>query len=339
MLADYPISRVPELWRQGKYPAWHLYGQHHAAQFGVDMDILPFEKFHLLGKLSRSFTGNLDQQLQLLLQLNCYDAIYAMIDNILPLVSWLKLKGLIKTPIITLLHGFSLTHLMRLKWCYDASDRLIATSRKTAEETIKLFHLPPQKMRTVNWWADTKFYPDTSPVEKYENFILSNGKSWRDYPPLFEAVGKIGVAAKFVMQASEVPRKYAGNIEVIPYTSLPMTPSDFLPDLARATVVAVPLSEESSHRSNGITQLMEALASGVPVVMTESPCIDIDIEEEGCGFWVKHGSVDDWTEKLTRITSDPMLQRSMGRNARRIAEKYKVQNFSKSLCEIIKEVA
>ncbi|ACF13007.1 glycosyl transferase group 1 [Chloroherpeton thalassium ATCC 35110] len=309
------------------------------------MDILPFKKFLWLKKLSKTITGDLDQQLRALSLLSRYDAIYAMINGPIVGLCFLRKAGLLKTPIIVLAHGLPPYDHPSFKISYQGADHVIATNRVTYERIKSRYNLPDEKITLMNWWSDIEFYPDYSREERTEPFLFSNGQSWRDYSTLFQAVTKAGIKAKFIIPESQLSSDYGKNIEVTVYRKNPhanfqdgFMPGDFLPILRKTTIVAIPLDENRLHRSNGITNMMEAFAAGVPVIMTESPCIDIDIEREGSGFWVKEGDVEDWVEKITRISNNPTLQKQMAANARKTAEKYKVQSFSEGLCQTIKKV-
>lgn len=345
LIADYPLDEIQRLNQQKKFPAWHLYGQNHAHEFGVQMDILPFKKFDWLKKLSKTITGDLDQQFRVLALLSKYDAIYAMINGPVTGLCFLRKKGLLKKPVIILAHGLPPYEHESFKISYQGADHVVSTNRVTYERIKSRYSLPDSKITLLNWWADIDFYPDYSKESRVEPFLFSNGQSWRDYPTLFQAVTKSGIKAKFIIPESQLPPSHGKNIDVTVYRRNPHSnfqegfmPGDFLPILKKTTIVAIPLDENRLHRSNGVTNMMEAFAAGVPVLMTESPCIDVDIEREGCGFWVKEGHVNDWVEKIERIKNDPELQKKMSVNARKTAEKYNMRAFSEGLCRSIKKV-
>lgn len=70
--------------------------------------------------------------------------------------------------------------------------------------------------------------------------------------------------------------------------------------------------------------LIEAMASGKPVIGSNVGGIPDLIEDENNGFLFESGDVDDLAKKLARLLSDPQLAHKMGLNGKRLVE----ENFS-----------
>lgn len=96
-----------------------------------------------------------------------------------------------------------------------------------------------------------------------------------------------------------------------------------------------------SSRTEGMGRvLLEAMASGKPVIGSNVGGIPSLIEDGRNGFLFESENVDDLADKLQRLLSDPTLARRMGEESRRIveekfsSEKY-VENFRKMVDEIL----
>ena len=63
----------------------------------------------------------------------------------------------------------------------------------------------------------------------------------------------------------------------------------------------------------------------------------MDIEAEGCGFWLEVEDVEGWVEKLRYIADNPEEAEAMGKKGRALAERYyNVKQCGKEVANIIK---
>jgi glycosyltransferase involved in cell wall biosynthesis len=90
---------------------------------------------------------------------------------------------------------------------------------------------------------------------------------------------------------------------------------------AKALAVAIPRIDLPDDTS-GFTNLLEAMAMGKPVIMTRTGCLDLDIEKEGIGFYVKPYDVNGWIEALGYARSNGAKMSEMGARGRKLAESY-----------------
>ena len=51
----------------------------------------------------------------------------------------------------------------------------------------------------------------------------------------------------------------------------------------------------------GFTEMLEAMSMGKPILMTNSGCLDIDIEKEEIGLYVNPGDATDWIKKINYL--------------------------------------
>ena len=87
----------------------------------------------------------------------------------------------------------------------------------------------------------------------------------------------------------------------------------------------------------GLTTVVEALALGLPILCTRNPQMPMDIEAEGCGFWLEPEDVEGWKEKLLYIANHPDEAKTMGQRGRALVEQYySVEQCGKEVAKIIK---
>src|SRR5208283_2518075 len=90
----------------------------------------------------------------------------------------------------------------------------------------------------------------------------------------------------------------------------------------------------------GLTELDDALASGRPIVMTETEYVDIDLNGEGVGRTVPVGDVEGWRVALEELLADRGELREMGRRARAFAESsWNSRLFADRLADVLARLA
>lgn len=119
-------------------------------------------------------------------------------------------------------------------------------------------------------------------------------------------------------------------------------PSDDVANwMRRASVLAAPSLTASDGDAEGLPNVVvEAAASGLPVVGTTHSGIPEAIEEGISGFLVPEGDAEALAARLTTLLGSDSLRRDMGAAARRLAEhKFSRQMLTERLESIYDEVA
>ncbi len=95
---------------------------------------------------------------------------------------------------------------------------------------------------------------------------------------------------------------------------------------------AVDLFVTPSHSDGSSVSLLEAMACGLPVLVSDIPGNREWVTDGGAGWLFEDGSADDLVEKLLFLAADPLLE-SYGREGRRITEQRAdwSRNFQKCL--------
>jgi glycosyltransferase involved in cell wall biosynthesis len=103
-----------------------------------------------------------------------------------------------------------------------------------------------------------------------------------------------------------------------------MSQSQLASQIRSSEIVLAPLALNDRNVLQGCCPLkvLEGMACGVPVIASDLPAVR-ELGRDGTHFLlVKPGSVDQTTEAILRLHSDPESARTIGANARRHIENY-----------------
>ncbi|PPD21297.1 MAG: hypothetical protein CTY24_08025 [Methylobacter sp.] len=348
-LNNYDMLSSYGAWQKGEYPAHHLWGAAHLKDFGVDTEILPFEKFpgansywrlQRLLKLDQLGMRGLDQQLRALVQ-GHYDLIYSACQNHSFLLARLRAWGILRTPVIAVIHHPIVPGSVE-KVFFTGHDRLICLSESVRQGLLTDYaFLDPGKVIKLDWGVDEAFYgdyreagadiTDTVPV------IVSAGKSNRDHDVLVNAANGLNCQVRIYCSEDSRPKANPLPSNVVLTTGAkranPATYRELVEVYKQAFAVAIPINKTNALA--GLTSLMDALAVGRPVIMTRNPYIDIDIEALGIGIWCDIADAAGWRAALSRLLNNPAEAAQMGRKARQLAdEKYNIVQFTSDLAAV-----
>ena len=93
-----------------------------------------------------------------------------------------------------------------------------------------------------------------------------------------------------------------------------------MPGLYRLAAVFVIASEIETQ---GLV-ILEAMASGLPVVAIEATCIPELVQEDVNGYLTQSGDVEQMSEQVLRILMSPDRAKEMGRVSRALAQEHSI---------------
>ncbi len=338
---NYAMNQAWDLWHNGEWPAHHLWGITHLKNYGIDVDILPYEKYVALKKIMVEDVGNLDQQVRMLVGWHRYDLIYSGCQTSTILLSWLRRWGILRKPIIATIHH-PLGESLRNRWFVQGHSKLLCLSQRFKRQIEQSFGgLADGKLELLEWGADLGFYHFDESVSRDDaGLIVSAGTSKRDYNTLVQAAGAVDCRVKIYCSANSAPAVVPlpanvgvyvgdGTYDAIGYREL-------FAEYEQAAVVAIPLKD--IRILSGLTSLLDAMLVGKPVIMTKNPGIDIDIEAAGIGIWVEPGDVKGWRDAIDYLIANPEKARDMGKRGRELCEnRYNLDRFSSQLALAIQK--
>ncbi len=353
MVNDYPLDSYYNQWKNGLTPSQQLWGKVELDKEGFEIIILPHEKYNFLNKLGNIVNiQHFDQQVRALLIKNEIDIIYApFAAATTKLLLILKLLGLIKTPIVAVIHypllgSNSQNRIIKLlgKKLMMGFDRMLFISQNIKSDNISSFALTPKEYEKrfvhLNWGAETTFYNkvDHRDNDEREDYFISSGQTDRDFDTLIEAFRHLDFKLKIYAMPNYEPKSkdIPENVEI--YTD--KISSRELIELYKNSLAVLICFKIRQKSTLGITVLFDAMAIGKPVIITENSYIDIDVEKEGIGYWVGEGDVQDWVSKIKKLIDSPEKCKTMGQKAFDLHKsKYNMDNFGNLLKNVLLDLS
>jgi glycosyltransferase involved in cell wall biosynthesis len=218
-------------------------------------------------------------------------------------------------------------------------DRMLFISQNMKLDNINSFSLSPQEYEKrfihLDWAAETAFY-DRARQKNNSNsepYFITSGQTDRDFDTLIEAFRYVDFKLKIYATVNYKPKSndIPANVEI--YTK-DMSSIEII-DLYMNAFAVLICFKKTQKSTLGLTILLDSMAIGKPVIITENIYLDIDVEKEGIGFWVPEGDVQAWVEKIKILIEDPELCRTMGKAALNLQQsKFNMDIFGNSLKKV-----
>lgn len=237
-------------------------------------------------------------------------------------------------PLLVIFHGHDATDQKLLKQYRRGYQRLfeyasfvITVSADMREGLIRL-GAPPEKIRVVPCGVDiAKFRPASEPKEK---LFLAVGRFVEKKGPLhtikaFHKVWQKHPDAKLVMAGSRSGECYAACSRWVANTGMAgavvfagvLTPAEIREWMARARAfVQHSITAANGDQEGTPVSVLEASASGLPVISTFHGGIKEAVVHNKTGFLVKEGDIDGMAASMMTILENSDLAGSMGREGR-----------------------
>lgn len=325
-------------------PRQHAWGVDGLAARGHRVALAPFHEpregnlLERLSERSRGLLGHLDQEAYAARRIAGFDALYCA-DQIGLAGLALARAALPAARFVSVVHH-PIGNAAR-RAALARHDVLVCLSPAVRRELEHSLPRPRPMIVHLPWGPDL-----ASPLYRPRgdgSGVVSVGKSNRDLVTLARALARTGATGVVYDTERRLPDAPSGAVRVLhPGRSDgvdPNSPGGYLParvlaDAAAAAIVAIPVLDPS--RLTGLTEAVDALALGKPIVATRSPYFPFDVEAIGCGLWVDVGDAEGWTRAIERLMGDSGERTEMGAAGRRFAEReWNYDAFCRGLSEII----
>ncbi|MFK4115805.1 hypothetical protein ACI2K6_14370 [Microbacterium sp. NPDC006705] len=299
LMNNYDMS--PSL--RGDLPAHHLFGCAEPPE-GWAVERSPIQLHQLLGRLP---FGRLTSKVMWRLLGDPIQALWAArrsreTDGVVWVCTqaiarstlWLRALRLIKNPVVVLVHSAKApaAQLAALRH----ADAVVSFSNSTLQQLKG----PLAKTSALPWGPDLGWapYARSSTVEATYD-VVAFGKTHRDYTAVRKAAVELKWNARFydgdvlyvVDQGIETqvrPRPYISGAEMVA-------------TIASSRAVVVPVSRTARVNGlTGLTELCDAVAVGVPVLMPANDELPFDIEAAAVGAWVAADATTEQYERALR---------------------------------------
>ncbi|MDD5291133.1 MAG: glycosyltransferase family 4 protein [Patescibacteria group bacterium] len=214
-------------------------------------------------------------------------------------------------------------------------------------DIAKIYKRYPAKFKEIPFGVDTnKFTPATTPKNNNIKNILFVGALdkahyFKGVNILLKAISRFQIS-DFRFQIAgdgDLKQSYIAQAKKLNISDkvkfLGKVSGDELPKIYQQADLFV-LPSINKNEAFGLV-LLEAMASGVPVIASDLPGVRTVFASGKQGLLVKPGDAEDLKNKIEKILSNEEKRKIMGREARALAlEKYSWQEVSKKLNETVK---
>ena len=367
LLNNYDLIPIKKEWDIDGESGHQLWGMTQLDRYGIETDILPYRdrKFQFIKKISQKIKilGDLDQQFRVIKQINEYDLIYSGHYFTTSLLSLLRKLKILKQPLISIAFQSPRPNLlMKILSIFviAGNDKIICLSPEIKEHLIEDFKISPSRLEFIPWGYDTNFHTPPAPInEQKAGYILSTGKSFRDYDTLIQSFKDIdfpleiiGYSDNILSNLDSIPlnvrltiplgavnqnmdklvgKQFPANIKIV---NKLLTTAQLLSKYKNTYAVAIPLElpDNKPYNTVGLSSLLEAMCMGKAIITTENRDMGINLEREGIGITVPVKDSLAWKQAIQYLLENPAETKEMGEKARYLAEKkYNLDNFTKQI--------
>lgn len=259
--------------------------------------------------------------------------VYASYDKMIAFFAFLKKIRLCRARLIQVIH-----HRLKVKNEKYYND-IIYISHDIFERRRKL---PLAKY--VFWGPDINFFAHWDRMPATEKNIreitfVSNGKTRRDNILFMQATDNLPAKAVIISDEVKIPGTLQHKNKITVITSHingknAISDQENIQILKQSHVMVLPVIPDNNTLC-GLTSFLDALAMGMPLIISDNAMIGIDIEAEGFGFFYKAGELSDLKEKMEIFCNNPDLIETMGARARAYAQKHPFSHFAGNIEQAI----
>lgn len=223
-----------------------------------------------------------------------------------------------------------------IKRIYKQFGKVYFHSPLTMKECIELGIVKESQAELLHWGADLPYIDKYTKKAEYAGDFISTGIENRDYATLIDAFGtdKNGNKLNIYVfnNGQELDNKNYNNV-TINYIQPEHSSSYYTACKAKeALCVVVPINSKGLTYCTGHTSIVEAMALGKPIIVTDNKYHPIDVEKEGIGLKVAPNDTEAWQKAVDYIASHKEEAEEMGRKGRKLAES--VYNMEKCADQI-----
>lgn len=331
---NYSLDKCLEKVSRGVYPKHHLWGIDYLRDRGheIKTELYHVPDLHLQGKLHSLFNWIYQFWfcLSIAVRKDRYDAIICFAHPIAGFLPLMRKIGLIQSKLYTFVHHHRqrITLLNGWDYCFFISQSIMNLSKFS-------------RGGTISWGPDLSFYEDTFiKMEALRNeliqsrCLISNGKTMRDLELIDTACCEMHIP--LVIITDNYNTHYATVYISGKKDQNAISDLDNLKLCSKSLICVIPIVKEKPiGMLSGLTSVLDALALGMPLLISDNTNIGLDVESLQLGKIYKTGDKEDFKQKVSELLSDPIALKQYSQNARRFAICHSYINYCRQLAKVI----
>ena len=326
----------------GRAPDTTLLGQNHLAELGLDARI--HDPGRLLGgPLLRRLLWNLREPVIAWSLASRTDAVFTPLAALLPLAAAARRCPpvvVVNFGLCTIWERSGRARRRLLLASLRAAEAIVCLGRSQRDLLLRQTGLPPESVVTVHLGVDERFFAPRAEEPAERPLLLAVGKDLaRDYATFVDAVEGLDVRVELAC----LPRNLEGIALPPGVRARFVGPLELRELYHEAACVVLPQREEGypyGSEGGGLTALLEAMASGLPVVASERPVLADYVEHGETALVVPPRRPELLREAITRVLDDRALAASLGSAARRaVEERFTTRHFAEGIAPVLRAAA
>ena len=328
-------------------------------EYGVDVDYYVPDYTNLVARMLKKLLKlegcNLILQTELIKRSKDYDLIYYSADRHPYLLALARKLRICKKPVLMVCHFSYDTRAVDNKLkklilkiernlVFSSMDQILFNCENLMRLAIEDGNLPRKHQIDSGWGADLAYFSRGKfgvHKEKMPYYFAAGGAN-RDYHTIIEAFKKLSYTLILSCPKSVIDEEgpLPPNIIHFDYAKYGIAASERLREYYHdAKAVLIPVMYRN-HVANGASVLVEALACGKPILVSDLKTNFLDVEKEKIGYKIKLHDTQGWIDTIQKFEklSEGELD-SMGNRAKVIAEtKYNYRLFTERVVKYIEQL-
>lgn len=234
----------------------------------------------------------------------------------------------------------------KFEYAARAANRVIAISQRTALDLREFYGIPEEKIRIVYQGCSPIFAQTPAPEviaenrQRFGRYIIGVGtiESRKNQLLTVRALAQLPADVNLVLVGRRTAYAKLIDEEILRLglqNRVTMLSGATMAEIHGLYAAAEVASYPSFYEGFGIPML-EALASGVPVVAATGSCLE---EAGGPGaIYVEPTDVDSFTQAMLSLLDNPTLRQEMVARGRQYIARFAPENFGKNLVEVYNEL-
>lgn len=212
-----------------------------------------------------------------------------------------------------------------IRWVYKVFDKVYFHSPRNMEECIQRGVVRQDQAELLHWGTQLS-YIDRIVAEQEEptadeDFFISTGLENRDYDTLIEGFERSGQRLEiYAYTGCGLQERDTEHVKIHLIPRQNSTQTFTALRTLKAKAVVIPINAKGLAYCTGHTSIVEALALGKPIIVTDNPYHPIDVEKVGVGLKVNPNDPQAWAEAVDSFSASEERSSEFARNARRLAE-------------------